>query len=286
MKRRTAGLPTGRAVHQAVEARVVRRRVADHQPARRVGDGRVRRARATAANLVLLELGRRVHRRDVRAAAAEDADGRPAAGPRRAARCRRSRKASITCGMSRLPVTARRSDRCARTASTTRNASGGSPKLVRSPDEDRRVGRRRARAPGARWRAAPCGCRRSRRSARRALSRHAARAVRLDSHDSVAPRRCRCGADRGTSADRRGRGHRVRRDRAPQAASSRARAARRCVEIICGARSRRRAASWSARPTGGALDSRRAAAQARRAARVRGHARLSDGRPREGGAGG
>src|SRR5437870_1945522 len=57
----------------ALEPGRIRRRVADHEPARAVGDGRVA-ALERRAQLVLLELGRRVHRRDVRAAAPEDAE--------------------------------------------------------------------------------------------------------------------------------------------------------------------------------------------------------------------
>src|SRR5437867_1861193 len=61
------------AVHEAIEARVEGRRVADHE-----APGRVRHRRVAALEdgpqLVLLELGRRVHGGDVRATAAEDAE--------------------------------------------------------------------------------------------------------------------------------------------------------------------------------------------------------------------
>src|SRR5439155_1551141 len=61
------------AVHEAIEACVEGRRVADHE-----APGRVRHRRVAALEdgpqLVLLELGRRVHGGDVRATAAEDAE--------------------------------------------------------------------------------------------------------------------------------------------------------------------------------------------------------------------
>jgi hypothetical protein len=67
------GAADGTAVHEPVERVSYGRRVADHQAARRVRDHRVP-ALEDGAQLRLLELGRRVHRRDVGAAAAEDAE--------------------------------------------------------------------------------------------------------------------------------------------------------------------------------------------------------------------